>query len=85
MCMDYSVFIFSVAFCVSALIVFIVSTEEQMSEMTKFLGWAFYICCATLVYASLVSVALAFVEGSASVEPVNPDRGQGPPAQAILP
>ncbi|GAA6099181.1 uncharacterized protein LOC115551886 [Tachysurus ichikawai] len=77
--------IFSVAFCVSALIAFIVSIEEQMTEMSKFLGWAFYICCATLVYASLVSVALGFVEGSSSIEPVNPDGGQGLPAPALSP
>ncbi|KAK2838611.1 hypothetical protein Q7C36_013425 [Tachysurus vachellii] len=74
-----------VAFCVSALIAFIVSIEEQMPEMSKFLGWAFYICCATLVYASLLSVALGFVEGSSSIEPVNPDGGQGLPAPALSP
>lgn len=56
-----------------------------MPEMAKFLGWAFYICCGTLVYASLVSVALGFVEGSSSVDPVNPDGGQGSPVPAILP
>lgn len=84
-CTDWNVSISSVVFCVSALIAFIVSVGEQMPEMSKLLGWAFYICCATLVYASLVSVALGFVEGSSSIEPANPDGGQGLPAPAMSP
>ncbi|KAL6480416.1 hypothetical protein MHYP_G00114490 [Metynnis hypsauchen] len=63
--------IISVAFCVCALIAFILSIEEHLPEMVKFLGWAFYICCATVLYASVVSVGLGLVGGSSSVEPVS--------------
>ncbi|KAL7863057.1 hypothetical protein SRHO_G00120410 [Serrasalmus rhombeus] len=71
--------VMSVAFCVCALIAFMLSIEEHLPEMVKFLGWAFYICCATVLYASVVSVGLGLVGGSSSVEPVSPHDCSGLP------
>ncbi|XP_076877986.1 uncharacterized protein LOC143526996 [Brachyhypopomus gauderio] len=71
--------IFSVAFCMSALIAFMVSMEKQLTEVVKFLGWAFYICCTTLFYGSLVSVALGLVQGSSSIRPASSQNCPGMP------
>ncbi|XP_078025789.1 uncharacterized protein LOC144463903 [Epinephelus lanceolatus] len=62
--------IISVALCASALIAFLVSIEQQEPELLRHLGWTFYICCATLLYASLVCVLLGVIHGDGGrVEP----------------
>lgn len=58
------------ALCASALIAFLVSIEQQEPELLRHLGWTFYICCATLLYASLVCVLLGVIHGDGGrVEP----------------
>ncbi|KAL4631521.1 hypothetical protein GN956_G15543 [Arapaima gigas] len=61
----------SVLSCIGALVSFLVTTKAQVPLALHYLGWSFYICCATLFYASLVSVVLAVVRGSPRVEPAD--------------
>ncbi|KAJ8394037.1 hypothetical protein AAFF_G00053810 [Aldrovandia affinis] len=49
-----------------SVITFLVSIGEPMLE---FLGWSFYICCASLFYAIVVSVTLGLVDRSTRTEP----------------
>ncbi|CAB1416393.1 unnamed protein product [Pleuronectes platessa] len=62
----------SIALCAAALVSFLVSVEQQDPELLQHLGWTFYICCATIFYASLVTVLLGLVHG---------DRGRIEPAE----
>ncbi|GAA6214227.1 uncharacterized protein LOC108882478 [Lates japonicus] len=60
----------SIALCAGSLISFLVSIEQQDPELLHRLGWTFYICCATLLYASLVTVLLGVIHGDGGrVEP----------------
>ncbi|KAF3694244.1 hypothetical protein EXN66_Car009920 [Channa argus] len=53
----------SVVLCASSLINFLVSVEEHKPELQQQLGWSFYICCATLFYASVVTMLLGVIHG----------------------
>ncbi|XP_050925583.1 uncharacterized protein LOC108882478 isoform X1 [Lates calcarifer] len=65
-----SVQLSEVALCAGSLISFLVSIEQQDPELLHRLGWTFYICCATLLYASLVTVLLGVIHGDGGrVEP----------------
>ncbi|CAK6976676.1 uncharacterized protein LOC108882478 isoform X2, partial [Scomber scombrus] len=60
----------AVVLCAGALVSFLVSIQQQEPELLKHLGWTFYICCATLLYALLVTVLLAVIHGDNSrIEP----------------
>ncbi|KAK2904526.1 uncharacterized protein [Channa argus] len=61
----------SVVLCASSLINFLVSVKEHKPELQQQLGWSFYICCATLFYASVVTMLLGVIHG---------ERGQVEPA-----
>ncbi|KAI3352019.1 hypothetical protein L3Q82_020257, partial [Scortum barcoo] len=62
--------VISAALCAASLVAFLVSIEQHDPELLKHLGWTFYICCATLLYALLVTVLLGVVHGDAAqVEP----------------
>lgn len=51
----------TVALCAGALIAFLVFIEQQEPQWLLHLGWTFYICCATLLYATLVTVLLGVI------------------------
>lgn len=54
----------------SCIIAFMVSIQLQNAELFKYLGWSFYICSGTLLYASVVTVTLGLVEASSLIEPM---------------
>lgn len=68
--------------CTSTVILFLVSIEEQSSLMFRYLGWSFYICCATLFYKLVVSVVLGLVEGPVRIVPTNIGVRDGSPVIA---
>lgn len=68
--------------CVSCIIAFMVFIQLHNPQLFKYLGWSFYICCATLLYASVVSVTLGLVEGSGLVEPTIDANYNGQPVLA---
>ncbi|KAG5263733.1 hypothetical protein AALO_G00267990 [Alosa alosa] len=74
--------ILSVGFCVSCIIAFMLFIQLQNPQLFKYLGWSFYICCATLLYASLVSVTLGLVEGSSLIDPTIDANYNGQPVLA---
>lgn len=68
--------------CTSTVILFLVSIEEQSSLMFRYLGWSFYICCATLFYELVVAVVLGLVEGPVRIVPTNIGVRDGSPVIA---
>lgn len=72
----------TVLFCVSCIIAFMVFIQLHNPQLFKYLGWSFYICCATLLYASVVSVTLGLVEGSGLIEPTIDTNYNGQPVLA---
>ncbi|CAL8358119.1 unnamed protein product [Merluccius merluccius] len=64
----------SATLCVAALIVFLVSLEEQRPELLKYLGWSYYTCCGNLLYTVIVSLAMGLFHGaSIQVQPTDPE------------
>ncbi|KAJ8015088.1 hypothetical protein DPEC_G00022510 [Dallia pectoralis] len=61
----------AVILCACALIAFLVSIGYHAPLIFRYLGWPFYICCATLFYASVSSVILGLVKGPIQIVPTN--------------
>ncbi|MGH0170877.1 UNVERIFIED_CONTAM: hypothetical protein FKN15_063047 [Acipenser sinensis] len=60
---------FYALFCMSSLTCFLATLVLQDPYLLHNLGWSFYICCATLIYALVVNVALGLVRVATAIEP----------------
>ncbi|MGH0117924.1 UNVERIFIED_CONTAM: hypothetical protein FKN15_074391 [Acipenser sinensis] len=62
--------ILAALFCMSSLTCFLATLVLQDPYLLHNLGWSFYICCASLIYALVVNVALGLVRVATAIEPV---------------